>query len=369
MASAATEESTEEVKVIYTRGGYDAKDLIQSFHQCLSEQGHVSHGKLMHYTADIICSGGLRLWQKQCMDYAFEHIGLSNPRIFLYLKKRFEELNEYFVKVTPEQFARHVDIQKKITEVVLVIQQSPKRPKPKYPKVHPNTHINDTWLENNCVSPEKAVVRKVWENGYDMVTLYNAGNELIHACTMGATERALFWAKWILEEDALLRKEYKSGLTTKERGPFHQTPKMRQSAGHFITAILAESYKEYAAKGLLRMHEEFQSFIDLFRSNETYITPTKKFDSIMNMIYVISDVPKWKTPSARNVVSDKIALTRAVNECDSFFREILAKPALLEPLPNRIAVKQQTTKNKNKKEKVMDQIDMMDSLFNDFYNF
>jgi hypothetical protein len=95
MATTATEESTEEVKVIYTRGGYDAKDLIQSFHQCLSEQGHVSHGKLMHYTADIICSGGLRLWQKQCMDYAFEHIGLSNPRIFLYLKKRFEELNEY----------------------------------------------------------------------------------------------------------------------------------------------------------------------------------------------------------------------------------------------------------------------------------
>ena len=75
-----------------TRKGYALRDVARSFFQVLGEANSMASGKLLHYTADLICSGGFGLWVTLCWGYAFEHIGLASPRIFVYLKKKLGEL-------------------------------------------------------------------------------------------------------------------------------------------------------------------------------------------------------------------------------------------------------------------------------------
>ena len=58
-----TEEENKELEIT-TRSGYILRDLARTFLQCLGEAGPNSAGKLIHYTADIICSGGLLLFEK-----------------------------------------------------------------------------------------------------------------------------------------------------------------------------------------------------------------------------------------------------------------------------------------------------------------
>ena len=84
---------------IKSRRGYQLKDLARSFLQCLGETGPVASGKLIHFTADMVTSGGLQLWQKLCWEYAYDHIGVASPRIFHYLSRKFRELNELSAKI------------------------------------------------------------------------------------------------------------------------------------------------------------------------------------------------------------------------------------------------------------------------------
>jgi len=73
-----------------SRSGYEVKDIVRSFLQTMGEPGAIASGKLLHYTADMISSGGLLLFERLCYEYAFDHIGIASPRIFYYLQNKFK---------------------------------------------------------------------------------------------------------------------------------------------------------------------------------------------------------------------------------------------------------------------------------------
>ena len=353
---------------IISRTGYKLKDLAKAFLQCLGETGPVASGKLIHYTSDIVCSGGLQLWQKLCWETAFDHIGVASPRIFHYLSRKFRELNELSAKMPFEAFCRNKDIQEQLTEIVLILQECPKKTKPKLPTVTPDTHENDNWLRSVLRTTDKMAVRKVYQRSGDLEQLLHAGNEMVYAIQEGATERALFWVKWLLEEDAIIRKKFGTGLTTIERGPAHLKPAQKASVGYYIIAILAEVYKEFAGKGMIRMHEEFQALLDIYRSTDFKITQRKKLDTIAIMIQILTDVPKWKVPAAPSLVSDQIKLQRAITQSESFYREVLMLPLPKKLLPATVTgLKPKKVKEPSKEEKLQKRLAAIDEMTMNFY--
>jgi hypothetical protein len=360
-AEAAQEEIT-------SRTGYLLKDLARAFLQCLGDAGPIAAGKIIHFTADMITSGGLQLWQKLCWEFSFEHIGVASPRIFLYLTKKFRELNELSVKIPLETFFRKPDIQQALAEIVLILQMCPKKTKPKFPSVPPDTHENEMWLRSVLRTTDKLAVRKVWQRNADLEQLLHAGNEMVLAIQEGATERALFWVKWLLEEDAITRKKFGSGLTTIERGPAHLKGPQRTSVGFYLINILAEVYKEFAEKGMVRMHEEFQALLDIYRSSDFRITPRKKLDTIGVMVQILTDVPKWKVPAAPSLVPDPIQLQRAVSKAEDFFREVLALPLPKKLLPATVTgLKPKKVKEPTKEERLAEQLALIDKAAMSFY--
>jgi hypothetical protein len=355
---------------IVSRTGYKLKDLAKAFIQCLGENGPVASGRLLHYTADIVTSGGLQLWEKLCFDTAYDHIGVASPRIFHFLARKFRELNELSAKMPFDAFCKKKDIQEQLAEIVLILQDCPKKTKPKIPSVPPETHENEDWLRSVLRTTDKLAVRKVYQRNVDMEPLLHAGNEMVYAIQEGATERALFWVKWLLEEDAIVRKKFGTGLTTVERGPPYLKPTQKSSVGFYLINILAEVYKEFAEKGMIRMHEEFQALLDIYRSADLKLTQRKKLDTIAVMIQILTDVPKWKVPAAPSLVPDVTKLQRAVSQAETFFREVLVFPLPKKLLPATVTgLKQKKAKEPTKQEKLEQQLAMIDEVSMGFYKF
>jgi hypothetical protein len=196
--------------------------------------------------------------------------------------------------------------------------------------------------------------------------MLHAGNEMVYAITEGATERALFWVKWLLEEDQLIRKKFGSGLTTMERGPPHLKGNQRANVGYYLIAVLAEVYKEFAEKGMVRIHEEFQALLNIYRSFDA--SSKKRVDTMALMIQILTDVPKWKVPAAPSLVQDATQLQRAVSQAELFFREVLAFPIPAKPLPVKVSgLKQKKVKEKSKDDKLQEKLDMINQAAMEFY--
>lgn len=337
-----------------TRCGYLVHEAFNSYQQHLSESGSIASGKALHLAADLICSGGLDIWIRAAYSYAMKHINLANPRIFVYLRAKIEELDKRFASLPQEQFYNHPDVQSSIGETVLVLQLCPKRASTPWPKVDDNTK-RPGWLKGVASATETAATRRVWSSDTDSLPLYLISNELCRSIQEGSLEKALFWVRWTLEEDGRIRKETKGhGLTSKERGHVIQSPKQRSEVGHYIAALLMEIYKDLATRNAVRMHEEFAELYRLWRCSEKRMAGAQRRDALALMLLICCEVPKWEVPATPTLVKDPVRLSRAVAQVPAFFREVLSYKASttvsnkMTKAPRKVKEKPLTEKDKAK---------------------
>lgn len=351
-----------------SRKGYALKDLVRNFAQVIGETGPDATGRLLHYTADFICSGGIELWQRLCWDYAFDHIGLASPRIFVFLKLKLADITQKAHDLPAIRFMSSTEIQRGCAEIVLILQMCPKKAKVKWPTVPQDTHLNDEWLYRSAQSSDKAAVRKVYSSSSDLPSLQMAANEMVQAITDGALEKALFWVRWVIEEDLQLRKKYNAGLTSTERGPATMGTKQRQHPGFFLCSVLAEAYKEFAEKHQIRLHEEFQCLLDIYRSTDKTSSAKRRQDSLILMVQILTEVPRWKVPAAPSLIKDPIVLARAVTHADMFFEEMLRLPLPLKPLPSKVgSLAQKKVKDTSKNDMIEAHLNNADRAIMEFY--
>lgn len=310
--------------VFRTRSGYPIAEAVRSFKNALEESGAVAAGKSIHYTADLVCSGCFELWQKMLIDYALDHVGISSPRIFHLLNGRFNDLEAGCKKMTSENFYRTAEYQSAMAECVLVLRSCPRRPALKMPKVPIESH-SDEWIRTSTQgSVPSAAVGKVFNGTHDLQVVKRVGDEFAKACADGATEKAFFWMKWLLEEEARLKKDSKGGLSSQERGPPGWPNKFRCHIGFFLINLLTEIYKELAGRQAVRMHDEFKTILNLYCLPKKTISQKRRQDLMCLAIQIVCEVPRWKIPAAPALVKDPLALERAVGHAESFFREVLA---------------------------------------------
>ena len=336
-----------------TRCGYLVPEAYSCYEKALGETGASASGKAIHFAADLICSGGLDIWIRGAYSYAVQQVNLANPRIFVYLKEKITALDAKSEKLPQESFYAHPDVQAAITETVLVLQLCPKRAKIVWPKIEENTK-RAGWLRGTAGSPETRVTRATWSPESDTAPMYLVANEICKGIQEAAQARVLFWIRWIIEEDARIRKETKGGLSTKERGPNVLSQKARTDVGFFIADLLFNIYKELAAAGI-RMHEEFRELYDLYRCGEKRMASSLRRDCLGLMALICCEVPRWKIPASQTLVADPLRLARAVAQSGSFFREVLANPMKTHIKANMTKVKKEkvATKMTDKEKKAL----------------
>lgn len=368
LAAAAGAGTDDAASQLQTRMGYLACDIFRALDIALLDASVSSMGKAVHYAADIVCSGGYHLWQRYCYEYALDHIGLGSLRVFHYLMSRFRELDANYSRLPSDMFYGSQEVQKKIAEIMLVLQSSPRRPKVRLPSVGTETHRNETYLQNARRAPDSSAVRKIWTRATDSMELFVAANEMVHACTEGALERALFWMKWANEEDALLRKETGAGLSSAERGPANGGAKARTQPVHFLMAVVVEVYKELAGRGLLRMNEEMAALVHLYKSSGSVLTARRRQDILILILQILTEVPRWKVPAAQPVVRDPIVLERAVAQAPNFFAEVLSKPEPRKVI-RKVAAPRKKRAADAKKVSLEDKLMLSDAAISNYFSF
>ena len=317
-----------ERQIVLTRCGYEVAECFYAFKNALTESGAQAIGKALHFGADIVCSGGIELFKKIVWDFSIFHIGLASPRIFVYLKKRFSELDSLLKKYPTETLYMNEEFQTRISEVIYVLQGCPRRSCVKWPVVSAETHASG-WIRSVRQASDAGAVLRTFKSESDMYPMKLAANEIVKSCLDGNTEKALFWVRWLLDEDAKIRKENQgNGLTTHERGPHHLSQKKRTDQGFFLLAVFAEMYKDLAAKNLVRIHEEFQSLLDIWRSADIPLTAKQRREILGLFILLLAEVPRWKVPAAPPLVKDATQLSRAVTQSYRFYAEVLLHPPI-----------------------------------------
>ena len=347
----------EEEFIPKTRMGYDPRELIKVYGQLFLQQGTISTGKIIHLTADIISSGGYDAWKKFTYNYSFDHIGLASPRIFIYLQKRHAEIKTQMDKYPIDIFYSLNEIQKVFAEMALVIQCQPRRTKPKVPVVPGHSILNEEWLSSQKRSPQSTAVDRIYVKAQDGIHRFRAANEMLAACEEGATERALFWLKWCLEEDAALIK----------KGEGLQRDK--NACAFFMASCMAEAYKDLARQERIRMSEEFQNLLDLFRKGEHGLGKKNRVDCLVLMVQVLSEVPRWKVPAAAPLARDPVFLGRVLGQAPLFFKEVLDRPqvpAIIWKIKGKAAVDGNKRRD-GAKEKAETQHDAMSRAMNDYF--
>ena len=328
----------QEKPVVRTRFGYDAKDCVRSLQEVLSQSGSSATGKALHLSADLICSGGFEIWIRLLWSFVFQHVHLTSLRIFVYLQQRTKELEESLNCLDFEELYKTGEFQHRVSELVMVVQTLPRQSKVVWPKVPDETH-DKTWLQSVPNAKESEAVSKVWQSQHDTPILRFVGNQILTACEEVNIERALFWLKWLLDEDKRVRKSNSglASLTTSRRSGSGSTKVDKSEIGFYIAAILAEAYKDLARRGLVRMHEEFQELLNLWRGKQTRLSSKQKQECLAFMVLVITEVPRWKVPAAQPLIKDPTVMSRAVQQSVKFFQEILVKPRVNSIMPKDIA--------------------------------
>lgn len=350
-----------------TRCGYKPGEAIRAFESSLLESGAVATGRTIHFSADIVCSGGYDIWVKSIWEYVIQYVGLSSPRVFVYLLKRLKELDNLFKKYPDETLYHTDEFHTRIGEILMVLREVPRRPKVVWPRVGPETHL-DGWIKSVATAGETEVLRKVWRSDGDLMVLRTAGAEILKAITEASTAKVLFWIRWLFEEDARIKKETKgASLTTIRR--FEGSTGLNET-GQYITALFVEVYKEFASKQMIRMTEEFQCMVELVRGADARITPANRKQVLGILAQILCEVPKWKVPAAQALIKDPVQVSRAVSQTGRFFREVLAHPAiqnskkLLKLLKSRGVVDTREKKKKAEELSYEEKLAAMDKAMN-----
>lgn len=326
----------EEKPVVRTRFGYDAKDCVRSLQEVLAQSGPSATGKALHYSADILCSGGFEIWIRLLWSYVFQHVHLTSLRIFVYLQERTKNLEKriHSVQASQDELYKDPDFQQRAAEVILVIQTLPRTSKLIWPKVPAETH-DTTWIQSVPAPKESEAVKKVWVPTQDLPILRFVGNQILMACEEVNIEKALFWLRWLLDEDKRMRSgDTGMTMTSCRRSGNSPSGKMDKSeVGYYVAAILAEAYKDLARRGMIRMHEEFQVLLDMWRGKQARLSGRQKQECLAIMILVLAEVPRWKVPATQPLIKDPTVMSRAVQQSVRFFQEVLMKPPVTGIVP------------------------------------
>lgn len=357
-SSDSDEAGDEEVpEIIPTRYGYNVVDFLTNYQQVFLQHGTLGWGRILHLTADMICSDGYEKWRAFTYSYALDHIGLASPRIFVYLNHRHEEIGKMMDKYPTEVVYARPDFERAVSEVVLVLNTQPRRTRLQLPRV-PVQSLGEFWIRSQKASPDTAAVRKCWRHSTDAPERALAANHILAACQEGATEKALFWMRWSIDED-------KRKLKAKENIDMN-----KRGGGLFIARCIMEAYKDLAAAQKIRMHEEFGTLMEMYmrepvKGSVAAFTTRQRADILVLMIQILCEVPRWKVPAAVPLVKDDIALKLAANQAPIFFKEVLGRPTVEGKIWKY--AKRRVGAGKPAEKKEITQEDQIDNIYKSFY--
>ena len=166
-----------------------------------------------YWSAEMICAGHyMDLWECLLL-YLGKHIHLGNPKLPVYLYKRFEVFKNIMVQgmyYDEIQLRNNKTIRNMFVEIVVVLATSPKKNSIEVVKINKEEEFDMTQIANKlkATSDEfgKHLLRK--EDPKELALCVNEFAFHIHASSTHVPNmlQACYWIEWTIEFEALCKK-------------------------------------------------------------------------------------------------------------------------------------------------------------------
>ena len=174
---------------------------------------NIKNGKLepaVHWCAELICAGHfMEVWET-ILHYAGKHIHLGNPKIIVYLEKRYEIFRNIMIQgqfLNELQLRNHPTIRQLFAEIISTLALSNRNHSFEPIKINRVEEFDMTQMTDRLKAPSMLYVEHIFKKD-DPKELFIAVNEFAYNISPDkrSTVGACYWIEWAIDFDAICKK-------------------------------------------------------------------------------------------------------------------------------------------------------------------
>ena len=298
--------------------GYKISDVKKQFLL------NVYNGKVeqaCYWSAEMICAGHyMDLWECLFL-YLGKHIHLGNPKLPVYLYKRFEVFKNIMVQgmyYDEIQLRNHKTIRDMFVEIVVVLATSPKKNSIEVVKINKEEEFDMTQIANKlkATSDEfgKHLLRK--EDPKELSLCVNEFAFHIHASSTHVPNmlQACYWIEWIIEFDVICKKR-KSPCKLDRR---HHIPVEFKYQNDIIWIVWDAIFDCLESRTDSLQKQIIQAILNLFCIKYTTACVKKRRYLLYFAISMITEPYN----QAINIITDKTLIQTSLQNIDMIYKQI-----------------------------------------------
>ena len=167
-----------------------------------------------YWCAELVSAGHFTDIWEICLLYISKHIHLGNPKIAIYLEKRFavfRNIMQQGMFYDELQLRNHQTIRNMFAEIMYILATSPKKNNLELVKINPKEEFDITNIQERLKAPSVQFAEPIFQKE-DPKELWIAVNEFAYQITIldnhvPNTMMAWYWIEWIIEFDAICKKK------------------------------------------------------------------------------------------------------------------------------------------------------------------
>jgi hypothetical protein len=163
-----------------------------------------------YWSAELICAGHyMELWET-ILHYMGKHIHLGNPKMTVYLEKRFDIFRNIMSQgqyLNELQLRNHPTIRKLFAEIICALTFSNKKHSFEAIKINKEEEFDMTQMTERLKAPSIKFIEPIFQKG-DPKELFISVNEFAYHISQEKRNMvgASYWIEWMVEFDAICKK-------------------------------------------------------------------------------------------------------------------------------------------------------------------
>lgn len=271
-----------------------------------------------YWCAELICAGHyMDVWET-ILYFVGKHIHLGNPKIVIYLEKRFQIFRNIIAQghfLNELQLRNNVNIRKLFAEIVCILTISNKKNSFEPVKINRVEEFDIVQMTERLKAPSTKYTENIFKPK-DPKEFVIAINEFAYAISPDQRNmvNACYWIEWIIEFDAICKKK-KEPCYCEKRKEYNVDNSLKKEVIWIVwdTLLFYSKFIDNKFNDTI-----LQSLLELFCIRFTSATPKKR----RYLLYFAVSLFTEMVPTNIEMISDKNILNNVVEQIENIYLQI-----------------------------------------------
>ena len=269
-----------------------------------------------YWCAELICAGHFGDVWEICLHYLGKHIHLGNPKLPIYLEKRFavfKNIMQEGMFYDELQLRNHNTIREIFAEIICIFTSSPKKCAFERIKINKSDEFDITQMQGRLKAPSVEYAEPIFQPK-DPKELWIAINEFAYHIFKKDIMNACYWIEWVIEFDYIC-KQKKQKCVCERRSGIPVDAKFQKDIIWLIWDSLILSAKNTNQPFV---EKSIKAILNLFCIKFTPTTPKKRR---YLLYYAVALLTEPHNPGIE-LITDKLLLETVITKINKIYLQI-----------------------------------------------